>query len=317
MGGIQGSYIPGDWVGIAGDRTWVIVDSESISPIIGDLWDALKVFRDPLDFIDVITVHGIRNIPSFAFASITESGIWIIVRGRASVKTFRGIDSFDLGSSDSKTWQEYRFENNLEDIQLFGDLREFSSSFPLSVGVVRAAVLSVATSHSIARNEVLFPNSSAVTSSVEEQSESYAADDPSSISMDITDVANGTAIIGSDLEFDQVTSSVEEQSESYAADDPSSSSIDATEVEQDVEIGVSGPEFDEDEHNEYREALFGATIDRSVEGAAIREVAAHFVELGKIDELVSGDKVDRQSLEQNDLDSTLSEFTPPINGRWF
>ncbi len=355
MGGFQASYFAGDWVGIAGDRTWVIVESESISPTIGELWNALKVFRDPLDFIDVITAYGIRNTPSFAFASVAQNEIWIVVRGRARAKAVRGGETFELDSNDSQTWQEYRFEDNLEDIQLIGDLLELSSSFPLSAGVVRAAVLSIATSTLIAPVEALSPSSSAVNAKIDEKSDSYSVENPSSSSTDTTDAvedapvsvsdsefdeanakiddksdsysvenpsssstdttdaAEDASVSVSDSEFDEANAKIDEQSDSYSVENPSSSSTDTTDAGEDVPVSVSDSEFDEDEHDEYREALFGATIDRSVEGAAIREAAAHILETGGEEELASGNEADRQSLEQNDFDSTLSEFTPPSN----
>jgi len=140
-GGVRASYVPGEWVAVAGRRMWVLADLDQTHEAIDSLWQLLERGADHLEVLSVLAGIGLRRIPSVALASATERGLTVVLRGAATARVGSGPEANERTAAGVSTWVEYPCGVSVRDLELIGRAAAVSEDLPLSAGVVRACRL--------------------------------------------------------------------------------------------------------------------------------------------------------------------------------
>jgi hypothetical protein len=135
-------YVPGRSVAIAGQRTWLLVDAELAAERVGGLWPLVRDGADPLDVLEHLAAQGLRETPTFALVHQVEGGILAVVRGGCTATVVTDAGQSTLSAVEAMTWSEAQWDGAVKRIEL--DTAETGGStgeLPLSAGVVQAARL--------------------------------------------------------------------------------------------------------------------------------------------------------------------------------
>ena len=135
-----GSYLSGGWVALAGSRVWVLVDAEPGEDFVVELWRKLRHAWDLTAVAELLEGRGRKNRPSFGLVAQSEACVVVALGGRAVAElTIR--DSVErVECPGFVTSIEYRFASSPTSVRVFSQAdAPPGARLPLSGGVVRAA----------------------------------------------------------------------------------------------------------------------------------------------------------------------------------
>jgi hypothetical protein len=99
------SYRPGDWFGIFGDRTTVLLPPGEKARVPA-LWQLLDDGAGFDEALDALVAGGLRGLPGFVLLSEEDGTTRIVVRGAARARLSGADGELELEGSDVATWVE-------------------------------------------------------------------------------------------------------------------------------------------------------------------------------------------------------------------
>jgi hypothetical protein len=99
------SYRPGDWFGIFGDRTTVLLPPGEKARVPA-LWQLLDDGAGFDEALDALVAGGLRGLPGFVLLSEEDGTTRIVVRGAARARLSGADGELELEGSDAATWVE-------------------------------------------------------------------------------------------------------------------------------------------------------------------------------------------------------------------
>lgn len=138
---VVASYVPGPWVAVAGRRTWLLADLDPASEEVALLWALQRRDADHLEMLDALTRIGLAHVSSFALASITGTTSTVLVRGSATARVGAGADAQEVTAKGLTTWVEHQLEGCVTQLELMATTDTVTGMLPLSGGVVGAGKL--------------------------------------------------------------------------------------------------------------------------------------------------------------------------------
>jgi len=232
--GVSSSYVPGGWVAIAGRRTWLLADLAAGSPAINQLWALQRRDAGHLEVLDALAGGGLRSVPSFALAGVTDAGVIVLLRGGATAQVGEGPGARRLEAGGASTWIEHRCEPGVERVELIAGAASGEGELPLSAGVARAS-----------RLLLRFGAGSAPRPVVEQP-----------LARERLEPAPETPVVATTISATQAYRPIDE--EPGVEDRPEGG-------------GAAGPPADAPASPPGYDHLFGLTVQRSVEDAAVRD----------------------------------------------
>jgi FHA domain-containing protein len=248
-------YAPGNLLALAGETTWVLADAQIDSSISIDLIAAHGGTFGPIDILEVIARGGIATSPDFAIVHTSGTACLVIVRGTATVKVMTGDAGRVLGSEGAQTWTEHRLDEFPDHLKMEIGASTTERTLPFRQGVVQATLLSL---QMVRAEPEYLPEMHASPTRAASTAPLGTADSEASREAEPypeldSEVVVVSKVVESDpgitLGYAGLTASQAPTTDSVEADDK--------------------PEAPETTYDE----LFGRTIHRSVEEAAVRELA--------------------------------------------
>ena len=272
MGGFSTLYVPGAWVAVAGKRTWVLAALEPDSSVIGELWELLRGGSDVFDVLDVLIDGGMRTAPSFAIAHIDDETVTVILRGKGRAIARAESQQQHLGADLTMTWVEHRISSAIGELQLGGDEAIDGSSLPVSGGVVRASMLAV----------VFDDGTDVERPSSDRRPPSRVQAIDLSIQPDSPDLRTGGGFAPATAEGSEAIPVSLTQVYKLADEATNISLNDESEQSRGMNaiLELPVPEADDSDNSGY-DHLFGMTVNREVEDAAVRSAQIVQVDLAK------------------------------------
>lgn len=108
------TFVLGSSVGLVGEHMFGIVEADHPSTR-DQLWRLIEQRATLDDVLDQLSSAGLRSLPSFAVAELTDTGVRAVARGAARFEvTFDGGRREGLDGSSVGTWLEGAFERGVE-----------------------------------------------------------------------------------------------------------------------------------------------------------------------------------------------------------
>ncbi len=136
----QVSYRPGPWVGIAAERTAVLVHVDLSSSLVPALHDVLLRDQGVDGVLEVLLAEGLRSVAAFAVAEVTEAGIRVLARGDCVVDVWQRDELAGTVEGVGGLWAERVIEGSRVSLRRRGEPAA-GQLLPLSGGVVPASAL--------------------------------------------------------------------------------------------------------------------------------------------------------------------------------
>lgn len=144
-------YVPGAWVLLAGDDVWLLAETPPSSPVVAACWTAIEQGAGVDHLLGIILREGLRVVPSFALAGRSESGMRVLVEGKARAEMrMPGADASLVTADGSPTWAERRVDGPIDvrllsaDADSDADADADADALPLGTGAVLAAEVTLA-----------------------------------------------------------------------------------------------------------------------------------------------------------------------------
>jgi FHA domain len=244
----RASYLPGEGLALAAKTTWAVIGGGTDSPLRAPLADLHGQDADSTSVLEVLVRGGIANCPSFAIVELHENGVLAFVRGVAEVHiTPAGQPASLIHGRAATTWIEHALDARPQRIEVTLGHRRGDGMLPLTAGVVQACVL-----------ELDFTPGSSDAQPLAHPDAAPAALQATAIDA-APDSAQPAAAAQPEVAADS-DSDVTDPSDTMAFSSLTLEPSEAPEI--DAEAAAA---------NSYDD-LFGHTVQRSVEEAAIREM---------------------------------------------
>lgn len=242
---IGGSYVPGRWVAAVGEKTWLLADIGEAVDRVGPLWEMIERGAGHLELLGVLTKEGLAAAPSFVLVCTGDDRTVAVIRGAGSARLFAADVERVVDAAGTDSWAEYALPGRATKAELWvGDGAANGPSFPLGRGVVRADRLTLGTQ--------------ATTTSI-------SSEPPASM-----------------VTAERTTTEAQQTTEAASSEPPSQTLVYAPPQDELEVIGepalsdggdiAAAAEPGADNASAGYDHLFGMTINRNVEEAAIREL---------------------------------------------
>ncbi|AJT40470.1 FHA domain-containing protein [Psychromicrobium lacuslunae] len=140
------NYTPGTWLGIIRSATVIVLDENTPSDIVRELWDFLGSGPQIHEVLNKVTASfgtELTGMPSFGILTVGAKPR-AVLRGEMSLTVRNGNTELEVSGREVTTWSE----RSLPAAELFslrlGQLKEGELQLPLAEGVVKLAGLQVA-----------------------------------------------------------------------------------------------------------------------------------------------------------------------------
>jgi len=136
----RASYQQGDWVSVAADGSWLLIDLPPSHDTVRACWRLVSDDRSADDVLDAIVSGGIGSAPSFAFVRLSDGERRMIVRGAASIATTAEVhDSATVSATPGTAWSDQLVGDDVTELLLNGSQGSVPDvSMPMSAGVTMA-----------------------------------------------------------------------------------------------------------------------------------------------------------------------------------
>lgn len=135
----SGSYLPGGWVALAGSQSWVLVDADASGALVSELWPCVRRGSGPVAVAETLARRCDGEEPSFGLVEETETGLVIALSGRAVAEVSIGGSQERLDCPAFARSLEYRLARAPAAVRIFStDGRATGARLPLRAGVVQA-----------------------------------------------------------------------------------------------------------------------------------------------------------------------------------
>lgn len=136
------AFVPGPWVAVVGSGSITLLDPQTGPQTVENLW-LLTQSEAPLgDLLDAVAAVGLRRLPSFAIVQISAGNVRAVARGAVSITgTDLNGSATRVSGSDVVSWTEHVFEDLVSvtmEVVEDGAGEEPSQPWRLTSGVVGA-----------------------------------------------------------------------------------------------------------------------------------------------------------------------------------
>lgn len=140
------AFASGPWVAVIGSRSITLLDPQTGPQTVEELWQLTQDDAPLEDLLDAVAAVGLRRLPSFAIVQVSGQSARAVVRGAVSIS---GTDlegsCTQVSGSDVVSWTEHAFDQLLSvSMEIVGDgpREEADQRWRVSSGVVGARKVS-------------------------------------------------------------------------------------------------------------------------------------------------------------------------------
>ncbi|MCU4185609.1 FHA domain-containing protein [Acidiferrimicrobium sp. IK] len=135
------TYEPGDWAALAGPDTWVMVAVAIDDPVVQRVWEVVRSGTDLSSLLEALGATDLRAMPGFAIAHVgpAGAGVSLLARGEVAILASGEVE---VDGREVTTWAERSVRPIPQELVLDAVPGGASSlSLPLVEGVVQAGRL--------------------------------------------------------------------------------------------------------------------------------------------------------------------------------
>lgn len=103
------SFSPGEFVALVSQNTLVLIDARYDAEVSSHLWPLVASEAPVEALVEHLAAGGLRNLPTFAFAQIDGGGARVLVRGPVHVRVDTPDGPYTIAGEGRTTWAEDYF----------------------------------------------------------------------------------------------------------------------------------------------------------------------------------------------------------------
>ena len=133
-------YVPGDWMLLAGQRSWLLLDQPTDDWTVPSCWPLVRDGADMDDILEAVLAGGLRSIAGFVLVGGSGGDGRVVVRGRATVDITNADGCVrSIAARNSQTWVDEVFQGDpAADIFVHTPQSTDGPELPLVSGIARA-----------------------------------------------------------------------------------------------------------------------------------------------------------------------------------
>lgn len=135
------SYQPGDWFGVFGPDTTLLLPGSEKSRVVG-LWELIDGGAGFDQVLDGLVASGLSSLPGFALIGSGSGTTKILLRGEARASVEAGGEKVELDGSAAATWTEHTVEGVTALTVTVGAADDDARRLAIGEGLVRVSRIS-------------------------------------------------------------------------------------------------------------------------------------------------------------------------------
>jgi hypothetical protein len=156
------TYLPGGWVGIAGQDTWLLARLTPDHPLVAECWTLVDDGADADHVLGAILQAGFGVVSDFALATTRDASVRVLLRGAAQATWTQGGQVSTMSAEGAPIWQEHTLTITDGTLTLRRPGAASGPGFPVRLAVVMSDELTVRQTAPGAQESASAPLSSAI-----------------------------------------------------------------------------------------------------------------------------------------------------------